>query len=555
MLCDRYHSVARPSGRTDRPQKGSRLTSTHSPLAATVIRARQIAVMQRSGIIDLKRPLRVRQKSRAVRTLGPIASGVTTGARWYGDRVALIDGAGSVTYRELDLASNTVAHRWSTQGVGEESTVAVLCRDHRGLVITMIAAAKLGARLVLMNTGFSAPQFADVAVRERVSAVAYDTEFDPIMTELPQHIERLGDPTDAAAAGGTDTAIPLPSRQGQFVLLTGGTTGTPKGAPRSVDSAFASAQFLDRVPLEAGQTVLLCAPLFHGTALSQFILAVNLGCTVAIHGRFDADRALEQIESLRCDVVVLVPTMLHRLLSCASIDSRDTTSVRIIFTAGAALAPGLGNRAIARFGPVVYNYYGCTETGTATIATPADWLAGPGTVGRPPLGIEVGLVDTDGELVTEPDRRGTIHVGNAISFHGYSSGGGKAIVHGLMSTGDVGHRDSAGLLFVDGRDDDMIVSGGENVFPGEIEATLYAHPDIDEAAVTGVQDDEFGQRLSAVVVRRNPMLTEDAVRQYIRTELARFKVPRDVLFVNELPRTTTGKIDRKAMTSLTSNGQ
>ncbi|MFI8565617.1 AMP-binding protein [Rhodococcus sp. NPDC078407] len=524
-------------------------------MASGVLRTRQISVMQRAGIIDLKRPLRVRQKSTAVRRFGPIASGITTGAQWYGDRVALVDDSGPMTYREVDRASNILAHLWADRGLGEQSTIAVLCRDHRGLVLSMVAAAKLGSRLVLMNTGFSARQFADVAVREKVTAVASDSEFFVVLAELPAHVSRLGDPADTAAAGSVDTPVPAPSRQGAFVLLTGGTTGTPKGAPRSVDSAFASAQFLDRVPLENGQTVLLCAPLFHGTALSQFIIGLNLGCTIVLHGRFDASRALEQIESHRCDAVVLVPTMLHRMLSSPDVAVRDTTSVRIIFTAGAALAPSLGNRAIERFGPVIYNYYGCTETGTATIATPADWLAGPGTVGRPPLGIVVKLVDVEGNIVTEPNREGTIHVGNSISFHGYSSGGNKTIAHGLMSTGDVGHWDSTGLLFVDGRDDDMIVSGGENVFPGEIEATLYAHPDIDDAAVTGVQDDEFGQRLSAVVVRRNPTLTEDAVRQYIRSELARFKVPRDVLFVNELPRTTTGKIDRKAMTSLTSGIQ
>lgn len=511
--------------------------------------------MQSSGIIDLKRPLRVRQKSRAVRVLGPIASGISTGARWYGHRVAIVDAHGPMTYREVDRASNAVAHDWAARGLGEESTVAVLCRDHRGLVLAMIAAAKLGAKLVLMNTGFSARQFADVAVREQVSAVANDSEFDLLLAEVPPHVSRLGDPADTAAASTIDTSIPPPTRQGAFVLLTGGTTGTPKGAPRSVGSAFASAQFLDRVPLEAQQTVLLCAPLFHGTALSQFIIGLNLGCTIVIHGRFDAARALAQIESHRCDAVVLVPTMLHRILRSRDLDTRDTSSLRIIFTAGAALAPSLGNRAIEKFGPVIYNYYGCTETGTATIATPADWLLGPGTVGRPPLGIVVELVDVDGNIVTEPERPGTIHVGNSISFHGYSSGGNKAIAHGLMSTGDVGHWDSNGLLFVDGRDDDMIVSGGENVFPSEIEATLYAHPYIEEAAVTGVPDDEFGQRLSAVIVRSNPTLTAEAVRMYIRTELARFKVPREVVFVDELPRTTTGKIDRRVMSALTAGAE
>lgn len=531
------------------------LISTHAVFESTILRARQIAVMQRSGIINLKRPLRVRQKSSAIRTLGPIASGITTGAKWHGDRVAIIDDAGPLTYRDVDRATNAIAHSWRACGLGEESTIAVLCRDHRGLVLAMISAAKLGARLVLMNTGFSARQFADVAVRERVSAVVNDLDFEGVLVELPPHITQLGNAADVLDHGGTDTALPAPTRQGQFVLLTGGTTGTPKGAPRAVGSALASAQFLDRVPLEAGQTILLCAPLFHGTSLSQFILALNLGCTVVLHGKFDATKALAQIESHDCEAVVLVPTMLHRILRSPDIDTRNTSSLRVIFTAGAALAPNLGNRAIEKFGPVIYNYYGCTETGTATIATPADWRASPGTVGRPPLGIVVELVDSEGEVVTEPEIQGTIHVGNSISFQGYSSGGNKAFAHGLMSTGDIGHWDSTGLLFVDGRDDDMIVSGGENVFPGEIEAALYAHPDIEEAAVTGVPDEEFGQRLSAVIVRSNPTLTAEGVRTYVRGELARFKAPRDVLFVDHLPRTTTGKIDRRVMSALTGSGE
>ncbi|MCW4352823.1 AMP-binding protein [Hoyosella sp. YIM 151337] len=515
------------------------------------LRAQQIAVMQRSGIIDLKRPLRVRQKSIAIKTLGPIASGITTGARWHGDRIALVDREGTLTNRQLDLLTNRIAHRWRALGLDETSVIAVMCRDHRELVETMVAAAKVGSGLVLMNTGFSSRQFVDVAAREHVSAVVSDDEFTDMVAALPPDITRLSIAVPPSRdVEDSDAPVSRPSRQGQFVLLTGGTTGTPKGAPRTVESTFASAQFLDRVPLRSAQTVLLCAPLFHGTALSQFIIAVNLGCTIVLHGRFNAALALEQIESYRCDAVVLVPTMLRRMLDCPDINRRRTDSVSVIFTAGAALAPSLGDCAIAQFGPVVYNYYGCTETGTASIATPQDWVAAPGTVGRPPLGITVALIDVDGTIVNRPGQRGTIHVGNSISFQGYSSGGSKSVAHGLMSTGDVGHWNSQGLLFVDGRDDDMIVSGGENVFPGEVEAALYAHPEIAEAAVTGVPDEEFGQRLTAVIVRSNPDLDARAVRDYIRSELARFKVPRDVVFVDEIPRTTTGKIDRRAMSAL-----
>jgi fatty-acyl-CoA synthase len=503
-------------------------------------------------MIDLRRPVRTARSARAVRTVGPIAGGVRTSARLCPDRVALVTSDGSLTYRELDQHTDAVARTWLEQGIGLDDTLAVLCRDNPRLVQTMVAAAKVGARLVLMNTGFSATQLLDVAEREGATAVIADPEFAETISTMPAKIVRLGTAADAADALVTEhKALPVPKSQGGFVLLTGGTTGTPKGAPRRVQSPLAGAQFLDRVPLRRGQTLVLCAPLFHGTALSQFILALNLGSTIVLHGRFDAARALQQIGHHRADAVVLVPTMLRRILDLGpeALAAVDTSSLRIVFTAGAALPSALGNRAIEVFGPVIYNFYGCTETGTATIATPEDWQAAPGTVGKPPVGISVALYDSDGKAVTGPGAVGTVYVGNSIAFAGYSGGGNKNILDGLMSTGDLGHFDSEGRLFIDGRDDDMIVSGGENVFPGEVEDLLYTHPAVTEAAVTGVPDDEFGQRLAAFVVAGGE-IDDTEIRAFVKTNLARFKVPRDVIFVDELPRTPTGKIDRRGLARL-----
>jgi len=219
----------------------------------------------------------------------------------------------------------------------------------------------------------------------------------------------------------------------------------------------------------------------------------------------------------------------------------------VIAVSGSALPGELATRAMDVFGDVVYNLYGSTEVAWATIATPADLRAAPGTAGRPPLGTVVKLLDGDGHEV-EPGEGGRIFVANELVFEGYTGGGSKEIVGGLMSTGDVGHFDAGGRLFVDGRDDEMIVSGGENVFPREVEDLLADHSEIEEAAVIGVDDDEWGQRLKAFVVPRNgTQLSEETVKDYVKENLARYKVPREVVFLEELPRNATGKVLKREL--------
>ncbi|MGX1778636.1 AMP-binding protein [Nocardia brasiliensis] len=515
-------------------------------LAASVRRlgtaSRQIAILQRAGVIDLRRPGQALTASRVVRRLGPLAGPARMAAIRYPETVAVMDGSMQLTYRELDKTTDAVAWSWIRRGVSANSVIGILCRDHCGMVQAMIAGAKVGAKICLLNTGFGPVQLSDVAAREGITEIVADEEFSGCIAQLPFEVKRLD-----VTADSVDGVRPLlPDRQGGLVILTGGTTGTPKGVPRKVQSPLTAAQFFDKVPIRHEDVTLLLAPLFHGTAFSQYCLSVAVGCTVVLHGKFDAQRAIEEIDRHRCTSVVLVPTILRRILDLGAehIGRYDTSRVRIILSAGAALPAVLGTRAIAQFGPVLYNFYGSTETGTATVATPADWIASPGTVGRPPLGVAVRLYDGGGNRVTAPGGRGTVYVGNEMAFSGYSGGGSKAEIDGLMSTGDVGHFDTAGRLFIDGRDDDMIVSGGENVFPGEVEDLLYGHPDISEAAVVGVPDIEYGQRLAAFIVPKGKV-TEDSVREYVRKHLARFKIPRDIYLVEELPRTPTGKLDRK----------
>jgi fatty-acyl-CoA synthase len=533
-----------------------------SEIAAKVTdTVRSVEVMRQAGLVPFPRLDEALRSIVAVRKYGPFAGSAHISARRDSRALGLVDELGPLTFKQLDLRSNALARAWSERGLAPGSVIAALCRDHRGLVVSMLAAGKLGARLLLMNTGFAAPQLADVAARERVDALVYDQEFTGLLGAVSGDVDRylawvddadqLGDHKipvlDELIASTGDRPVPVPGKPGGFVLLTSGTTGTPKGAPREHTSPLASAQFLDRIPLRAGEATYVGAPLFHGTGLSQFILSFALGSTVVVRRKFNPEETLRGIEEHRCTALVLVPTMLQRIVDLPpeTLDKYDTSSLRIIFVAGSALSPDLGNRTTAAFGEVVHNLYGSTEVAVATVATPEDWRKAPGTVGRAPVGCKIVLYDSGGNVISEPHATGRVFVGSGLNFGGYTDGRHKEVIDGLLSTGDVGHFDEDGLLFIDGRDDEMIVSGGENVFPVEVENLLLERDDVLEVAVIGVPDEEFGQRLKAFVVRTGGSTLDVAgVREYVKSNLARYKVPREVVFLEELPRNATGKVLR-----------
>lgn len=548
----------------------SRITTQAARLPELV---RSVDVMRRAGLFDPLRPHVGIRSLLLAKKWGPFVGTVRISAQRDPRALALADELGELTFTQLDRRSNALARAWQRRGVSERSVIAVLCRDHRGLVESMLAAAKTGARLLLMNTGFGAAALADVGEREGVDALVYDQEFTELVGSMPEHVERYlawGD--DAAAGRGAalatldemiastaDGDLPAPEQPGGFILLTSGTTGTPKGAPRQVTSPLSAAEFLDRIPLRVGEATLLGAPLFHGTGLSQFLLSFALGSTVVMHRKFDPEQALRDVERHRCTAMVLVPTMLQRIVALEPevIARYDTSSLRIVFCAGSALQPDVGNRATELFGDVVYNLYGSTEIAVASVATPEDWRRAPGTAGRVPVGCRVRLYDEQNRRITRPGTTGRVFVGSGLSFGGYTSGGTKEMIDGLLSSGDVGHFDASGLLFIDGRDDDMIVSGGENVYPLEIENVLLEHDSVMDVAVVGVADQDFGQRLKAFVVRsaagrarRGDTADEELaeeLKDYVRSTLARFKVPREIVFLPDLPRNATGKLLRNKL--------
>ncbi|HEV7193898.1 MAG TPA: acyl-CoA synthetase [Jatrophihabitantaceae bacterium] len=518
---------------------------------------READVLRRSGLAPVSRPDEMVRALLDMRQRGMVGAATRIAARRHPDFLGLVDELGELTFRQLDERSNALARAWQKRGLDDTSVVALLCRDHRGLVDAMFAVNKLGARALLMNTGFAKPQFAQVAEREGVSALVYDVEFTDILGEVPTSIPRYlawvdDAPTEHETleeliASAPTEELPRPRTVGGLVLLTSGTTGTPKGAPRQVNSPFAAAQFLDRIPLRPGERTFFGAPLFHGTGLSQFLLTIALGSTTILRRRFDPEATLAALAEHRAEALVVVPTMLQRLLNLDEqvIRSYDTSALRIIFCAGSALPPEVGNRAMELFGDVIYNLYGSTEVAVATVATPEDWRRKPGTVGRAPVGCVVRLYDDNDKQVSTANTIGRVFVGSGLKFSGYTGGGTKNEIDGLLSSGDVGHFDDDGLLFIDGRDDDMIVSGGENVFPAEVENLLVEHPAVADAAVIGVEDADFGQRLKAfVVIRDGQQVSAEDVKSHVRSNLARHKVPRDVEFVDALPRNATGKLLR-----------
>jgi fatty-acyl-CoA synthase len=296
---------------------------------------------------------------------------------------------------------------------------------------------------------------------------------------------------------------------------------------------------------------MLAAPMFHGTGLGQAVLSLALGNRLVLRRRFDPEATLRAVQTYRCDVLVVVPTMLQRILALPSEvrDSYDTSSLKIIFASGSAMPLALVERTLAEFGPVLYNLYGSTELAVMTVAMPEDLRHDPRTAGRAPVGCTVRLYDSADNEITEPGVIGRIFAGSDVSFGGYTDGRTKESIGGLQSSGDVGHFDETGRLYVDGRDDDMVICGGENVYPLEVENLITGHPDVDEAAVIGVSDTDFGQRLNAYVVLNNgATLDAEGVKEFVKANLARYKVPRDVEFLSRLPRNATGKVLRGELT-------
>jgi Acyl-CoA synthetases (AMP-forming)/AMP-acid ligases II len=519
-------------------------------------------VSAHAGLLSPPRPDRAWALGRALRYWGPtLAGGFAANAARYPDRLAVVDERGGLTYRELHRRTNAQANALRARDLGAGAKVGVLCRNHAGFVEATAALAKLGADAVSLGTGFSAPQLRVVLERERVVAVIHDEEFTAVLDgAAPQmvgfvawHDGPSDRPTlDDLANSGDPRDPPRPIRIGRTIILTSGTTGTPKGAPREQRSGVGPAlALLSAIPMRSGDVNVIAAPLFHSWGFGHLTLGLLLGSTAVLRRRFDSVDTLAAVAANRAQGLVAVPVMLRRILAVPEMVrvEYDTSSLRYVAVSGSALPGRLAPDFMDVFGDIVYNLYGSTEVAYGTLAGPADLRAAPSTAGRPLPGATIEIRDQRDEPVPT-GARGRIFVANSMLFAGYTDGGTRTVVRGLMSTGDVGHLDEERRLFVEGREDDMIVSGGENVFPEEVEQLLLEHAGVADAAVVGVSDPEFGERLEAyVVLASGASPTADDLRAYVRDHLARHKVPREVVFVDELPRNPTGKVVRRWLPS------
>jgi acyl-CoA synthetase (AMP-forming)/AMP-acid ligase II len=471
-----------------------------------------------------------------------------TAARWP-SRAAIIDDDGALSYRELRFETESLARELAGAGIGPGQAVGVMCRNGRGFAKAYFAAALVGADVVLVNTDFRTDALAAAMSAHRITTMVADDEF----AERVRAAQGAGasvvviDPATVNAREGDKR--PGVTAPGRIVLLTSGTTGKPKGVPRTPQLRSAVGVWvtiLDRTRLRTGSRISVAMPMFHGLGLGMLMLTVALGGTALTHRHFDAEAALAQASLHRADAFTAVPVVLARILDLPrKVRARNPMPyLRVVLSSGDRLDPTVARRFMDAYGDILYNGYGSTEVGIGALATPADLRDAPETVGKPVAGCPVRILDKNDRPVG-PRVTGRIFIGGELASDGYTDGGAKAVVDKMTSTGDMGYLDNAGRLFIVGREDDMIISGGENVYPRAVENALAQHPDVADNAVVGVPDERFGHRLAAFVVPQ-PQSDIDApsLREYLKGKVSRFEQPRDIHIVGSIPRNPAGKVVR-----------
>jgi acyl-CoA synthetase (AMP-forming)/AMP-acid ligase II len=523
-------------------------------LLATLRRARLIAPMRPDKYLRIAAAMR-RENMAAT-------SGFASAAQRCPDRAGLVDELGTLTWRELDQCCDALAAALQAQPGGQPKTIGVMCRNHRGFIEAVVAANRIGSDVLLLNTSFAGPALAEVVAREDADTVIYDEEFteivDRALAEKPD-AKRIVAWTDNPSGHDVTVEKLIQAHAGRqpkratekprTVLLTSGTTGTPKGARMTSGEVGALKSILDRTPWRAEESVVIVAPMFHAWGFSQLIFAASMACTIVTRRKFDPEATLELVDRHRATGLAVVPVMFDRIMDLPD-DVRNRyscRSLRFAAASGSRMRPDVVTAFMDEFGDVIVNNYNATEAGLIASATPEDLRAAPDTAGKPAPGTEIRILDQDFKQVPAGEV-GQIYVRSGTLFEGYTSGATKDFHDGFMASGDMGYLDEHGRLFVVGRDDEMIVSGGENVYPIEVEKTLAAHPDVAEAAVLGVDDEQYGQRLAAfVVLAADASATPESLKQHVRENLANYKVPREILVLDELPRSSTGKILRNEL--------
>ena len=444
-------------------------------------------------------------------------------------REALVDDEGSLTFRQLRTEADGLArYLRTTEGVEAGQRVAIVFSNHRGFVLSLLALTRIGADVLPVNPKLPPGPMADILSSQRIDLVLHEAE-------TAESIE----PSQRSVVWqtGLNGPGPLPrvKRAGQLIVLTSGSTGVSKGIvrrPALGEILPVTAGLLRDLPIALHRRTILAIPFYHGYGIATLAMSLPLGCSLSTGRKYDISTLLDRRTTSEPALLVTVPTLLWRWIQ----HSKDHPGLAAVITGSAPLSAHLCRRLTDRLGPILYNLYGATETGLVALATPPMLSTSPGCVGKPLPGNDVEIEGTIGPIRV----RGPLVLGAGSD--------------GWLNTGDLGRFDGNGYLHVCGRADGMIVSGGENVYPHELEDVLAEHPHLKEFSVLPVDDEEFGQRLIAAVVGTGA-LSEAELKEWLAARLERFKLPRRIYFLDSLPRNELGKVRQKdLMTALGQQG-
>jgi acyl-CoA synthetase (AMP-forming)/AMP-acid ligase II len=466
-------------------------------------------------------------------------------AKLHPRRTAVIDEQERLTFPQLWRQAEALAGALHTDhGIRPRQKVALACRNHAAAIKAIFAFSRLGTHVFLVNPEMSAAQLLALEERSRFDFYVYDDPLaaafaDPPLSRksLPSY-HRTDPCIDRLASRPRPAKVRLKKvKTGNIVIMTGGTTGQPKAASRKpslFDFLPPFVALLTRIHLDNYRSAYVATPIYHGFGVSALFMGVILGMEMHFTRRFDAARACELIARHRIEAMTVVPLMLQRMLNR---DSAALASLRCVITGAAPLSPALARESLARLGPTLFNLYGTSEGGFAIMAAPHELARKPESIGKAVRGVCVRILDEKNQEVAEK-AVGRLCVRSSATTSKKD----------WIETGDLAFRDAEGDIFLCGRVDDMIVSGGENVYPIELENVLLQHPDVAAVAVVGIADTEFGQRLRAVVAMKKGSLPDQgALLDWLRPRVARHQMPAVVEFRDELPYTALGKPDKKAL--------
>jgi fatty-acyl-CoA synthase len=538
-------------------------------------------VLRASKVVQPMRPTSIAQFVKGARQtkLGPHVA-VMFHAAAHPDKEAIVeygeDGVRRLSWGELDATINRLAHSLVARGVRGGSRVALMLPTGSEYQIAQQARARLGATAVQIGYRLKAGEIAYILENSEPTATIVHAEYVGPMLEARKTAGKggamlvvagdvtPGDPEmedwDRAIAAASPEMPPRVQGGdgGGVIVYTSGTTGKPKGANRAWrKTGFESvADMIMQVGMRADDRHLVTCPLYHSAAPAFVAIMMSLGATIVLQNHFEPEAALDIIEKERVTCSLMVPTMLIRLanLPKETLAKYDTSSLRWVMSGAAPLTTEAARRFMQQFGPILWNFYGATETGLVTLAGPHDHVSRPGTIGKRMRGNEIRLLDDNGRDVPV-GQVGELYARNPTlisGYHGNDDATKSSQREGFFSVGDVGRIDDEGYYYLESRKHDMVISGGVNIYPREIEDHLSTHPAILEAAVIGVPDPEWGETLRAFIVLRNgQQLTETEVVTYCREGLADYKRPRKVTFLPELPRNPTGKVLKRELRDLT----